>query len=122
MARGEMVGKVALVVVLYFLVVVGLRAVEGQVTCDQVVSYMAPCATYLTSNGDSVPSDCCGGVNSLNNAATTTSDRQAVCRCLEQTASQFPDINPEKVRSLPGKCRVSLPYEISPTTDCSTVQ
>ncbi|PWA83489.1 plant lipid transfer protein/Par allergen [Artemisia annua] len=122
MARGEMVGKVALVVALYFLVVVGLHAVEGEVTCDQVVSNMAPCATYLTSNRDSVPSGCCRGINSLNNAARTTPDRQAVCRCLEQTASQLSDVDPEKARSLPEKCGVNLPFEISPRTDCSTVE
>ncbi|PWA97104.1 non-specific lipid-transfer protein 3 [Artemisia annua] len=117
-----MVGKVVLVVAIYFLVVAGLHAVEGEVTCDQVVSNMTPCVTYLTSSGDSVPSDCCSGVNSLNNAATTTADKQAACKCLEQSASQLSDIDLEKARSLPGKCGVNLPYDISPTTDCSTIQ
>lgn len=118
MARGEMVVKVALVAVFYSIVVATPRVVEAAVTCDLVISDLAPCATYLTSGGQ-VPSDCCKGVKSLNDAATTTADRQAFCTCAEQTITSLPGIKLDNVRSLPKKCGVNFPYDLAPGTDCS---
>ncbi|KAJ0574137.1 putative plant non-specific lipid-transfer protein/Par allergen [Helianthus annuus] len=120
MARAELVGKVAVVVavVFYCLVVVAPYVVEGALTCEQVVSDLAPCGTYLI-NGGTVSTDCCNGVKSLNGAATTTDDRQTVCKCTEQTATTLPGVKIENVRSLPGKCGLNIDFDISLDTDCS---
>ncbi|KAI3694944.1 hypothetical protein L1987_77928 [Smallanthus sonchifolius] len=118
MARASMVGTVALVAVFYSLLVAAPLEVEGVVTCEQVISDLSTYATYLI-NGGTVPTDCCSGVTSLNSAATTTDDRQAVCRCTEQTVTTLPGINLDNVRSLPGKCGLDIDFNISLNTDCS---
>ncbi|KAM0006269.1 Non-specific lipid-transfer protein [Helianthus debilis subsp. tardiflorus] len=69
-----------------------------------------------------VPPACCSGVKSLNSAAKTTPDRQTACGCLKSAYSSNSGINAGNAASLPGKCGVSIPYKISPGTDCSKVQ
>ncbi|KAL4587211.1 hypothetical protein LXL04_000078 [Taraxacum kok-saghyz] len=111
-------GKAALVLLLCVMV---SNAAEGAVTCQLVVSSLTPCASYLTRGGQA-PNACCSGIQSLYKAATTTTDRQTACRCMEQAANMVPGINLGAASSLPGKCGVTIPYKISPTTDCSKVQ
>ncbi|KAD3336684.1 hypothetical protein E3N88_32203 [Mikania micrantha] len=111
----KMMGLVALI---FFMVVSAQYTVDGAVTCQTVVSCLTPCATYLTRGGP-VPSSCCSGITSLYKAATTTVDRQTACRCMEQTARMVPGISLDAASSLPKKCGVTIPYNVSPTTDCS---
>ncbi|XP_076887049.1 non-specific lipid-transfer protein-like [Bidens hawaiensis] len=90
-------------------------------SCGQVSSSLAPCIGYLTKGGV-VPPGCCNGVKSLNNAAKTTPDRQAACNCLKSAYGSINGIKAANAAGLPGKCGVSIPYKISPSTDCSKVQ
>ncbi|CAN1230001.1 Non-specific lipid-transfer protein 1 [Linum grandiflorum] len=92
---------------------------DGAVSCGQVASALAPCVPYLQGNGMATPG-CCGGVKSLNAAATTTPDRQAACRCLKSTSASIPGINYGNAGSLPGKCGVNVGYPISPSVNCDT--
>ncbi|KAM0069676.1 putative plant non-specific lipid-transfer protein/Par allergen [Helianthus debilis subsp. tardiflorus] len=87
-------------------------------TCGQVSSRLAPCIPYLTKGG-AVPPACCSGVKSLNSAAKTTPDRQTACSCIKSAYNSISGINAGNAASLPGKCGVSIPYKISPGTDCS---
>ncbi|KAL4589240.1 hypothetical protein LXL04_002146 [Taraxacum kok-saghyz] len=116
-------GKTILVLLLCVMVA---KTVEGgTITCQMVVRNLSPCMTYLTKEGP-VPNACCMGIQSLYNtaydAASTTTDRQTACNCLEKTASLIPNLKLEAAGSLPGKCGVSIPYKISPETDCTTVE
>nr|ACQ42221.1 lipid transfer protein [Chimonanthus praecox] len=95
--------------------------VEAALTCGTVTSALSPCITYVR-NGGSVPASCCQGVAALNSAAKTTADRQAACSCLKSALSSVSGIQPSLASSLPGKCGVSIPYQISPSTDCSKVK
>lgn len=113
-----MVNKVACVVVLMCMVVAAPH-VEAAISCGQVVSSLSPCISYLRSSGGAVPAPCCNGVKSLNNVAKTTPDRQTACKCIKSAAVGISGINYGLVSSLPGKCGVNLPYQISPSTDCS---
>lgn len=88
------------------------------ITCGQVNSALAPCIVFLRAGG-SIPGPCCNGVRSLNAAARTTPDRQAACNCLKQAARAVPNLNLNNAAGLPGACGVSIPYKISPSTDCS---
>ncbi|KAI3858806.1 hypothetical protein MKW92_020980 [Papaver armeniacum] len=90
------------------------------ITCGQVASSLAPCITYLTGKGP-LAANCCGGVRSLNSAAKSTPDRKTACGCLKSTAGSIKGINYGLAGGLPGKCGVSIPYKISPSTDCSKV-
>ncbi|KAI3511558.1 hypothetical protein L1887_18713 [Cichorium endivia] len=114
----KMVMMVLCVVVTYMVVA---EPFAQAITCDQVSSDLAQCLGYLKSGG-SVPSGCCSGVTALNNAATSATDRQTACNCLKSAYTSIPGINPTYAASLPGKCGVNLPYQISASTDCSSVQ
>ncbi|KAK8619359.1 hypothetical protein V6N13_133321 [Hibiscus sabdariffa] len=111
--------KLACVVVLCL--VVGAPLAQGAITCGQVASSVAPCIGYLRGSGGRVPAGCCSGIKSLNAAAKTTPDRQEACKCLKSAAGSISGINYGLAGSLPGQCGVSIPYKISPSTDCSRV-
>ncbi|KAK4425044.1 Non-specific lipid-transfer protein 2 [Sesamum alatum] len=93
---------------------------EAAIGCGSVVSYLNPCLPYVTGNGPL--GGCCSGIKSLYAAAKSTPDRQSVCNCLKSLAASTPNVNLGKAAGLPGQCGVSIPYKISPSTDCSTVQ
>ena len=112
--------KLACVVVVCL--VVGATLAQGAITCGQVTSSLAPCMMYLRSNGGAVPPGCCNGIKSLNAAAQTTPDRQAACNCIKNAAGTISGINYNLASGLPGKCGVSIPYKISPSTDCKSVK
>ncbi|OIW00888.1 hypothetical protein TanjilG_20889 [Lupinus angustifolius] len=109
--------KVACLVMMCMIVVAAPIA-QAAITCGQVTSKLAPCITYLRSGGP-VSGGCCGGVKALVAAAQSTADKQAACNCLKSAASAI-KFNPGNAASLPGKCRVSIPYKISSSTNCAS--
>ncbi|GMI93082.1 ARABIDOPSIS THALIANA LIPID TRANSFER PROTEIN 1, lipid transfer protein 1, LIPID TRANSFER PROTEIN 1 [Hibiscus trionum] len=112
--------KLACIVVLCL--VVGAPLAQGTITCSAVTSSLSPCIAYLRSSGGKVPTACCNGVRNLNNAAQSTPDRQAACNCIKSASGSIPGINYGLASSLPGMCGVSIPYKISPSTDCKSVK
>ncbi|TJX43195.1 hypothetical protein E8P77_30490 [Soehngenia saccharolytica] len=96
--------------------------VTNAITCGQVTGSLAACIPYLRTGGRAPPPPCCNGVRSLNSAARTTRDRQAACNCLKQAYGTIRGINPNVAAGLPRQCGVSIPYKISPNTDCAKVQ
>ncbi|XP_047149659.1 non-specific lipid-transfer protein 1-like [Vigna umbellata] len=112
--------KVACMVAVVFMVVVSAHMAHA-ITCNQVASYVAPCFSYLTKGGN--PSvGCCSGVKNLNSQAKTTADRKTTCNCLKQLSGSASGINPGNAASLPGKCKVNVPYKISTSTNCNTIK
>ncbi|KAI4356141.1 hypothetical protein L6164_000188 [Bauhinia variegata] len=99
--------------------VLGLPMAESVITCTQTQSAVVPCLGYLKSGGATVPAPCCNAVRSLNNLAKTTPDWQAACRCIEAAVKAVPGIKPAALSAIPGKCGIHLPFQISPTMDCS---
>ncbi|GJT10055.1 non-specific lipid-transfer protein-like protein [Tanacetum coccineum] len=91
------------------------------ISCGQVISSLSPCLAYLRSGG-AVSGACCSGVKSINSAARTSADRKTACGCLKSAYSSNRGLNAANAAGLPGKCGVSIPYKISPNTDCSKVQ
>ncbi|MCL7031351.1 hypothetical protein MKW94_029146 [Papaver nudicaule] len=104
-------------VVLACMVVAAPYAADGAITCGTVTAKMAPCLGYL--KGGALASNCCSGVKSLLGAAQTTPDRQTACTCLKSASGSIPGINYANAASLPSRCGVSIPYKISPSTDCT---
>ena len=105
-------------VVLMCMAVVSAPMVHA-ITCGQVTSGLTPCLSYLQKGG--APSaGCCNGVRSLNSAARTTADRQAVCNCLKSLVGSITGYNANNAAALPGKCGVNIPYKISTSTNCAT--
>ncbi|GMJ08541.1 lipid transfer protein 3 [Hibiscus trionum] len=116
--------SIKLACVVMVCLVVGAHLAQGAITCGQVASSLAPCITYLrgTGAGGDVPPGCCTGIKSLNAAAQTTPDRQSACKCIKTSSSNISGINYNLASGLPGKCGVSIPYKISPSTDCKSVR
>ncbi|KAF0916569.1 hypothetical protein E2562_007644 [Oryza meyeriana var. granulata] len=79
---------------------------------------IAPCISYATGRG-SLTQGCCNGVSGLNNAASTTADRQAACRCLKSLAGTIKSLNIGTAAGIPGKCGVNVGFPISLSTDCN---
>ncbi|KAL9236149.1 hypothetical protein vseg_010851 [Gypsophila vaccaria] len=94
---------------------------EAVITCGTVSSTLGPCLPYLTGQG-TLTKACCTAVSGLDNMASTTTDRQTACNCLKSAASQITNLNFDNAAALPSQCGVSIPYKISPSTDCSTVE
>ncbi|KAK3405006.1 non-specific lipid-transfer protein 1 [Eucalyptus grandis] len=113
--------KVSCFLLIACLVAASSPAARAAITCSQISSSMGPCIGYLRGSGP-LSSACCSGVKSLNTAARTTADRQAACRCLQSAAGSIQGIDFNLAAGLPGKCGVSVPYKISPTTDCKSVK
>nr|ABK28789.1 lipid transfer protein [Stevia rebaudiana] len=109
--------RMVLCVVVACMVVVAPYA--EAVTCGQVASGLASCIPYLKTGG-TPPPKCCSGVKAIKSLAITPADRKTICGCLKSGYSS--SYNPSLAASLPGKCGVSVPYKISPDTDCSKVQ
>ncbi|KAG7027534.1 hypothetical protein SDJN02_11548, partial [Cucurbita argyrosperma subsp. argyrosperma] len=124
MASSGMINvKMGLVVALVCGIIMGGRVSEAAVTCNQVVSYLGACVSYVTGGG--TPSaTCCSGVQDLNKLASTAADRQAVCGCLESLVKgvSYNAQTLANAAALPAKCGVKLPYKIDPRTDCSTIR
>ncbi|KAL3326487.1 hypothetical protein AABB24_037247 [Solanum stoloniferum] len=113
----EMVSKIACVVLLCMVVVA--PNVEA-LTCGQVTTGLAPCLPYLQGRGPL--GGCCGGVKGLLGSTKTAADRKTACTCLKSAANAIKGIDLNKAAGIPSVCKVNIPYKISPSTDCSTVQ
>ncbi|KAL2500379.1 Non-specific lipid-transfer protein 3 [Forsythia ovata] len=119
MASSGIVKAMCLVVITVALVA---PLAEAAVSCSPVVTSLKPCFSYVQGGNIVIPAACCDGIKSLYGAAKTTPYRQAVCNCLKSLAGSSSGINFNKAAGLPGKCGVSIPYKIAPSTDCSKVQ
>ncbi|KAF8397034.1 hypothetical protein HHK36_018672 [Tetracentron sinense] len=93
--------------------------VDASISCTQVSGYLVPCLNYLIRGGQLLPS-CCKGVQNLNSAAKSTPDRQTACGCLKTASRNMQGLKLGLANSLPGKCGVRIPYQISPSTDCAS--
>ncbi|XP_075499844.1 non-specific lipid-transfer protein 1-like [Primulina tabacum] len=92
---------------------------EAVISCNSVLTTLSPCLNFVMFGGDVPSTECCYGVKFVYNAATTKEDRQAVCSCLKSVANSATPSMIKNAAEIPGKCGVSLPYVISPSTDCS---
>ena len=108
---------VAAAAVIALIVVVHAPAAEA-LSCGTVSSNLAPCINYAKGGGN-IPAGCCTGIRNLNNLAKSTKDRQDACRCLQQAAASIKGLILGLVAGIPGKCGVSIPYKISPSTNCN---
>ncbi|GMJ01628.1 hypothetical protein HRI_003832000 [Hibiscus trionum] len=93
---------------------------EAAMTCGSVVSNLLPCMSYVSTGGP-LPAACCSGVKTLYGEAQTSDDLQSVCKCIKSAVNglSYSDENLDRAAGIPGKCGLSIPYKISPSTDCS---
>ncbi|WCJ27835.1 Non-specific lipid-transfer protein [Euphorbia peplus] len=111
--------KLAILVVA-IMVACGAMSTQAM-TCGQVSGALAPCLSYLKSGGAPTP-QCCSGIGRIAGIATTTLGRQAACNCLKNAAKSISGLNQGNAASLPGKCKVNIPYKISMSTNCASIK
>ncbi|KAE8662778.1 Non-specific lipid-transfer protein [Hibiscus syriacus] len=104
------------------LAVVGAPLAQGAINCGKSHPNWRLHPYLKGPGGGAVPPACCSGIKTLNGEAQTTPDRQAACNCLKSAAATITGINLNLASGLPGKCGVSIPYQISPSTDCKSVK
>ncbi|GFP91408.1 non-specific lipid-transfer protein 1 [Phtheirospermum japonicum] len=101
-----------------FAIILFISTPAAAITCSDVIKQLSPCVNYLKSGSGAPPVPCCKGASSLASAAKSKADKQTACGCLKTAANSIkPKL--ELAMSLPGKCGVSLPFEVSPSVDCS---
>ncbi|PKA51856.1 Non-specific lipid-transfer protein 1 [Apostasia shenzhenica] len=88
------------------------------ITCLQVDIDLLPCLSYIRTGG-TVPGMCCKGVAGLVAAARTTADRRSACNCLKSLAHGASNDEISRAEQIPAACNISIPYKISPDTDCN---
>ncbi|PKA50567.1 Non-specific lipid-transfer protein 6 [Apostasia shenzhenica] len=116
MPRASAAAMVAIVVVA---TLTSPPAGEALLTCPEVIGgYFLACLLYLQSGGP-IPSACCRGLTNLLAAAQATVDRRAACSCLEMAVRGATEEVLRRAGLLPDRCNLSLPFVISPSTDCS---
>ncbi|CAM0953843.1 unnamed protein product [Alopecurus aequalis] len=93
---------------------------SAAITCGQVISSLSPCLAYARGSGGSPSTACCAGVKRLAGAANTKSDRQTACGCLKRLAGTN-GIKTGNAASIPSKCGVSIPYPISTSVNCNSI-
>jgi hypothetical protein len=89
-------------------------------TCGQVNSALGPCLAYARGTGSSPSAGCCSGVKNLAGLAKSTADKRTACKCLKTVAGGS-GIKPGNAASIPSKCGVSIPYAISTSVNCNTI-
>nr|WEA82716.1 nonspecific lipid transfer protein 21 [Solanum melongena] len=122
MAISKKLAKPLSFLLLIYIVIAVSPHTDAAITCSTVINSLIPCLSYVVSGGK-VPPTCCRGIKSLYGMAKTTADRQGVCSCLKNAASNVSGINFKNAAALPGKCGVkNIPFKISPNADCSKVK
>ncbi|GLJ47363.1 hypothetical protein SUGI_0999670 [Cryptomeria japonica] len=95
--------------------------VNAAISCSTVISDLRPCLSYVTGSAAKPSDACCSGVRSLNDAATTTADRQTACGCFKTISGIVPGFSWDRAGKLAAQCGVNVGFPITPSVDCSTV-
>ncbi|KAK9755437.1 hypothetical protein RND81_01G025000 [Saponaria officinalis] len=82
-----------------FMVMVALPCVEAAIDCNMT----------------------CSSVVALANMATTPSDKEVVCQCVQSMLDQVYALSIVNAVALPNQCGADLPYTMSATADCTAV-
>ncbi|XP_047320201.1 non-specific lipid-transfer protein-like [Impatiens glandulifera] len=99
-----------------------MPTVESAVTCQDAVSQLSSCSTFLRNpdNSASPSLQCCLGAKALDKIASASqSDRKILCQCLKQTAQADTTINYNNAKKLPKTCQLVTNIPIDPHVDCN---
>ncbi|CAL1368399.1 unnamed protein product [Linum trigynum] len=100
------------------MIMIVVPCAKAEISCLQITMQLTPCIPYGVLGG-SVPPACCQGVKDSMALVNTTEDLRAKCQCVKDGAAGIPGINYTRVNELPSICHVTVPYVVSPETDCS---
>ncbi|KDP25299.1 hypothetical protein JCGZ_20455 [Jatropha curcas] len=107
-------------VVTILLVIAGSTSIDPLPPCNEIISLLSPCVSYLIKTDPKPSKPCCDGVNSLAHYSNNKDDRKRICQCLENSAADYPQIDYSLLPSLPNKCGVNILLPaVSPTFNCS---
>jgi hypothetical protein len=106
-----------LVLVVALLAALLVSEASALIMCKQVGFNVVPCLLYTTGRATLTPG-CCNGARSIDGAESTSADHQVSCLCIEGLTSTISRLDLGAISSLAGKCGVSVPDPIHPSTDC----
>ncbi|KAK1282922.1 Non-specific lipid-transfer protein 2A [Acorus calamus] len=112
----EMIKLILLVAVAYAFIEPGWAA---DVSCKTVDRAISTCGKYLIGMAFDPTAECCSGMRSIHEAASSTQARRETCNCIQQTVSMYSDLYDHAARMLTGKCGVKAGIPISRGFDCS---
>ncbi|KAF4390866.1 hypothetical protein F8388_005679 [Cannabis sativa] len=110
--------KLAAFFVLLFLAMAASS--EAAISCSDVIKDLRPCVSYLMNGSGKPPAPCCSGVSTLASAASSSADKKAACECIKNAAKNI-KLKTDLAQSLPKDCGISLPFAVSPNTDCTKI-
>ncbi|KAI4308156.1 hypothetical protein L6164_031259 [Bauhinia variegata] len=113
-----MKGGVVIALMAMLAMVLVVEQGEAAFNCEQGLSYLSPCLSYLT-NGGKPSAYCCNGVRNLNESAA--GDRRGACECLKAAAQGNPALREDFAAKLPNACGVHVGVPISRNVDCRKV-
>ncbi|KAJ4834981.1 hypothetical protein Tsubulata_040471 [Turnera subulata] len=117
-----MASSTALKLVCMVLMCMFAGALAQSISCGQVAYNLRSC--IYTLQGAAPTTACCSALNSTVTQATTSADLQGLCTCLtvaDGTISGFNTVVGLAVDIAADKCGVTVPFEISPDTNCTSV-
>ncbi|KAK1307638.1 hypothetical protein QJS10_CPA09g00663 [Acorus calamus] len=112
----EMIKLILLVAMAYAFIEPGRAA---DVSCTTVDSAISTCGQYLIGMATAPTVECCSGINSIHEAASSAQARRETCDCIRQTVAMYGDLSDQAARTLTGKCGVKAGIPISRDIDCS---
>ncbi|KAK1258212.1 Non-specific lipid-transfer protein 2A [Acorus gramineus] len=112
----EMIKLILLVAVAYAFVQPGWAA---DVSCTTVDSAISTCGQYLIGMLTAPTAECCSGMRSIHEAASSTQARRETCDCIRKTVAMYGDLSDQAARTLTGKCGIKTGIPISRDIDCS---
>ncbi|GER55722.1 non-specific lipid-transfer protein [Striga asiatica] len=116
---GHVAFKMACLVLFAAVMLSSPPQIEAAMACGTVTSMLAPCYEYVLGKAAVPSGNCCAGVKSLYHQASTTAARRTVCECLKSVTKTASRTTVANAKALPGKCRVYIPYQISPSINCN---
>lgn len=112
----------SMVVLALVLAAAVVASARPDISCSTVYGLLMPCQQYVQEGGTPARG-CCSGIKTLLSQANNTFDRRTVCGCLKRVASAAPSGDDmARATQLPSKCNVALPYKISPSVNCNSIQ
>lgn len=104
---------------LMFLVLNASGRPSNDISCQDAVTALLPCQSFLVGSGPATPTAaCCLGAQNVLKQATTIVVRKTLCECFKKAGTEM-GVKPERAKQIPNLCKIDVPVPIDPNVDCS---
>ncbi|XP_068653737.1 non-specific lipid-transfer protein C, cotyledon-specific isoform-like [Aristolochia californica] len=103
------------------LIFVAAQVSEAAITCPTVANQAFSCVKFVTGKAPKPADACCAGLHMLAKSATTTVDRQNICRCLKAAVQNLAGVQDKYLSQVPASCGIKLGFPVSLKTNCDRI-